>query len=70
MVAADTTEDPMKPLTTIELATCTISELLMLCFAIDAKLWPRQNSDRQRDIGFAHRERIRQTLAARARRSR
>jgi hypothetical protein len=70
MVAAETKEDFMEPLTTIELATCTISELVTLYCAIEAELWIGRNSDRQQENSFANKERIRRVLTERAMRAR
>ena len=66
MVAAATKEDFMEPLTTIELATCTIPELVALYSAIQAVLWAGNNSSEQRDASFVNQERIRRALADRA----
>jgi hypothetical protein len=66
MVAAATKEDFMEPLTTIELATCTIPELVALYSAIQAVLWAGHNSSEQRDASFVNQERIRRALADRA----
>ena len=70
MVAAETKEDFMEPLTTIELATCTIPELVTLYCAIEAELWTGRKSDEQRDKSFVNQERIRRALAQRHGRSR
>jgi hypothetical protein len=65
MVAAETKEDYMEPLTTIELETCTIVELVALYCAIEAELWAGRKSDEQRDKSFVNQERIRRALAQR-----
>jgi hypothetical protein len=70
MVAAETKEDSMQPLTTIELATCTISELATLYCAIEAELWSGRKSDEERKNSLANHERIRLALAKRHGRSR
>lgn len=57
----------MEPLTTIELATCTISELAALYCAIQAELWAGRNTDEQRERSFVNQERIRRALADRSR---
>jgi len=67
MVAAATKEDYMEPLTTIELATCTIPELAALYCAIQAELWAGRKSSEQRDKSFANQERIRRALTDRSR---
>ena len=56
----------MEPLTTIELATCTIPELVSLYRAIQAELWAGRNTSDQRDKSFVNQERIRRALADRA----
>lgn len=66
MVAAETKEDIMEPLTTIELATCTVAELVTLYCTIEAELWARRISGEQRDKSFVNQERIRRALADRA----
>jgi hypothetical protein len=54
MVAAATKEDFMEPLTNIELATCTIPELVTLYCAIQAELWAGRKSNEQRDKSFVN----------------
>ena len=56
----------MEPLTTIELATCTIPELAALYCAIQAELWAGRKTNEQRDNSFVNQERIRRALADRA----
>lgn len=60
----------MEPLTTIELATCTIPELVTLYCAIETELWAGRKSDEQRETSFVNRERIRRALSQRHSRSR
>lgn len=57
----------MEPLTTIELATCTIPELAVLYCAIQAELWAGRETGEQRDRSFVNQERIRRALADRSR---
>ena len=57
----------MKPLTTIELATCTLAELAALYCAIDAELWAGRETGEQRDTSFVNQERIRRAVADRSR---
>jgi len=66
MVAVATKEDFMEPLTTIELATCTIPELVALYCTIQTELWAGRDSGEQRDRSFVNQERIRRALADRA----
>ena len=56
----------MKPLTTIELATCTIAELAALYCATEAEHWAGSETGEQRNQSFVNKERIRRALAARA----
>ena len=70
MVAAATKEDFMEPLTTIELATCTIPELVTLYCAIEAELWAGRKSGEERQTSFVNQERIRRAMAQRHVRSR
>ena len=57
----------MEPLTTIELATCTIAELAALYCAIEAELWAGRETGERRDRSFVNQERIRRALADRSR---
>jgi hypothetical protein len=70
MVAAQTKEDFMEPLTTIELENCTIPELMTLYCAIEAELWAGRKSGEQREKSFVNQERVRRALAQRYSRSR
>jgi hypothetical protein len=56
----------MQPLTTIELATCTIAELAALYCATEAELWAGSEIGEQRNQSFVNKERIRRALADRA----
>lgn len=66
MVAVETKEDFMKPLTTIELETCTWLELVALLNAIELELWVGVEDPQERAVGFANREKIRLMMAQRS----
>jgi hypothetical protein len=55
----------MEPLTTIELGTCTVMELVTLFVAIEAELWARKKSPAEREVSFVNQEKIRRALAHR-----
>lgn len=57
----------MEPLTSIELATFTIPELVALYYAIQAGLWSDRETNEQRGGGYVNQERIRRALADRSR---
>jgi hypothetical protein len=70
MVAAETKEDFMEPLTMIELETRTWLELVTLLNAIELELWVGEEDPQERAVGFANREKIRRALEYRGGRSR
>jgi len=55
----------MKPLTTIELETCTWLELVSLLNVIELELWVGVEDPQERAVGFANREKVRRALERR-----
>ena len=60
----------MEPLTTIELETCTLVELVTLFCTIEAELWVGSHDTEERKTNFANQEKIRRALSRRNGRSR